>query len=58
MPKVAFQIRLDETTHKKLKFIADSELRSLNSQLEYFVLQGIKNYESIHGSVDVLQLEE
>lgn len=55
MPKVSLQIRLEETTHKKLKNIADSELRSLNAQLEYFILQGIKNYESNHGSVDVLR---
>lgn len=53
MSKVALQIRLEETTHQKLKIIADSELRSLNAQLEYFILQGIKNYEANHGSVDV-----
>ena len=53
MSKVALQIRLEEGTHKKLKAIADSELRSLNAQLEYFILQGIKAYETNHGSVDV-----
>lgn len=53
MPKVAMQIRLDETTHQKLKLIADKELRSLNAQLEYFLMQGIKEYESNHGSLDV-----
>lgn len=53
MPKVAMQIQLDETTHQKLKLIADKELRSLNAQLEYFLLQGIKEYESNHGSLDV-----
>lgn len=53
MPKVALQIRLEESTHQKLKVIADNELRSLNAQLEYFILQGIKEYETNHGSVDV-----
>lgn len=53
MPKVALQIRLEENTHQKLKVIADNELRSLNAQLEYFILQGIKEYETNHGSVDV-----
>lgn len=53
MSKVALQIRLEEGTHQKLKVIADSELRSLNAQLEYFILQGIKSYEANHGSVDV-----
>ena len=52
MPKVALQVRLEESTHKKLKVISDNELRSLNSQLEYFILQGIKTYEDSHGSVD------
>lgn len=46
MAKVSLQVRLDENTHEKLKLIADKELRSLNAQLEYFVLQGIKNYEA------------
>lgn len=53
MSKVALQIRLEESTHQKLKVIADSELRSLNAQLEYFILQGIKEYEANHDSVDV-----
>lgn len=48
MSKIALQIRLDATTHQKLKAIAESELRSLNAQLEYFVLQGIKEYEKTH----------
>lgn len=55
MSKIALQVRLEEATHQKLKIIADNELRSLNSQLEYFVLQGIKSYETEHGSIDVSQ---
>lgn len=55
MSKVALQIRLDETTHQKLRLIADEELRSLNSQLEYFVLKGIKEYEAQNGSLNAQQ---
>lgn len=57
MGKVALQIRLDETTHQKLKVIAEDELRSLNAQLEYFVIQGIKEYEMTYGMVDVQRSE-
>lgn len=57
MGKVALQIRLDEATHQKLKVIAEGELRSLNAQLEYFVIQGIKEYEMTYGMVDVQRSE-
>ena len=57
MSKIALQTRLDENTHQKLKFIADKELRSLNAQLEYFILQGIKEYEANHGLIDVQESE-
>lgn len=53
MGKIALQIRLDDTTHKKLKKISEVELRSLNSQLEYFVIQAIKDYELNHGEISV-----
>jgi len=43
--KIATQIRLDETVHSKLKHISDKELRSLNAQMEYFILKGIEAYE-------------
>lgn len=49
--RIAFQVRLEESTHKKLKYIADKELRNLNSQLEYYVLKGIENYEKEHGPI-------
>lgn len=53
MAKIAFQTRLDEITHKKLSIIAEQELRSLNAQMEYFIIQSIKEYESTHGAIDV-----
>ena len=57
MSKIALQIRLEETTHQKLKLIADEELRSLNAQLEYFVLKGIKEYEANNGSLNPKEME-
>ena len=43
--KVISQIRLNETVYDKLKYIANRELRSMNNQFEYFVVQGIERYE-------------
>lgn len=44
----AFQLRLDKEAHRKVKAIADKELRSLNAQIEYFVYRGIAEYEDEH----------
>lgn len=49
--KIALQLRLDETTHKKVKSISEKELRSLNSQLEYFILKGVATYEKENGPI-------
>ena len=35
MAKIAFQLRLDEDTHRRIKAIAEKEMRSLNAQIEY-----------------------
>lgn len=53
MPKIATQIRLDEAIHKKAKYISEKELRSLNSQMEYFILKGIEEFEEKYGVIDV-----
>lgn len=55
--KIATQIRLDETVYKKCKYICAKELRSLNSQMEYFILKGVELYEEEHGTV-ILPNEE
>ena len=49
--KSAFQLRLDEDAHRKVKAIADKEFRSLNAQIEYFIYCGIADYESKHGAI-------
>lgn len=51
--KIALQVRLDETLHAKAKVIANTEIRSLNSQIEYFIVMGIKKYEEEHGSIPI-----
>lgn len=57
MPKVATQIRLDETMHKKVKYISEKKLRSLNSQMEYFILKGIEEYEEEYGTIQISDSE-
>ena len=49
--EVSVQFRMRESTHQKLKEVANSELRSLNSQIEYFVLKGIREFEKRNGKV-------
>jgi len=49
--EVSIQFRMKESTHAKLKSIAASQLRSLNSQIVFFALEGIKEYEREHGEI-------
>lgn len=58
MAKIATQIRLDESTHTKLKYIAEKELRSLNAEMEYLILKGIESYEAQYGIIDAQGLKE
>ncbi len=50
MAKISLQLRLDENLHKELKLIADKELRSLNSQIEYFILKGVEEFKKSQSS--------
>ena len=45
MARVASQIRLEEELYAKLKAIADRELRSVNAQMEYFLIRSVEQYE-------------
>ena len=49
----ATQIRLSDETYEKLKIIAGKELRSLNSQMEYFLIRGIERYEEENEKINV-----
>ena len=49
--KVITQLRIDDTIYRKAKFIAETELRSINNQIEYFTLLGVREYEKEHGSI-------
>lgn len=49
--KVALNFRIDEDLHTKIKFIAEEEDRSLNSQIEYAVRQYIYIFERKNGNI-------
>lgn len=49
--KVATQMRYDEVLYSKTKIIAENELRTINSQIEYFMKLGIEAYEKEHGTI-------
>ena len=51
--KIAFTFRIDSTIYEKAKTIAKKELRSANSQLEYFILKGVEQYERENGIVEI-----
>ena len=51
--KVALQVRLDEKDHAKLRIVAEEDVRSLTSQIEYFVIKGIQKYEQENGLIEL-----
>jgi len=44
--KVPLTLRLDCKTHEALKLISQQEMRSLNTQIEYFLRDSVKDYTS------------
>lgn len=43
--KASTQIRIDEELFLHIKEIAEREFRSMNSQIEYFLMKGVERYE-------------
>ncbi len=51
--KVSTQMRYDEILYEKTKIIAEDEMRTINSQIEYFMKKGIEAYEKEHGTISL-----
>lgn len=51
MAKVQYTLRIEEKIFEKLKLISDKELRSINSQFEYFLIKSIAEYENENGAI-------
>lgn len=60
MPKrlrAATQIRIDEELFNSIKSISERELRTLNSQIEFFLINAVQDYKAKNGLL-VLQPPE
>lgn len=44
-------IEIDPNTHRKIKYIAEYEGRSINGQILYLVRKCIEKYEQEHGEI-------
>lgn len=44
-------LRLDETTHEKLKLLSDFEGRSINREVIYLIRQAIREHEAKYGEL-------
>lgn len=56
--RISTQCRFNATLYAKLKVIAEREHRFSNSQLEYFLEKGIKDYEREHGPIEIPENDE
>jgi len=53
LTKISTNFRIDEIAYQKTKIIAKNEKRSINSQLEYFIIKCVKEYENVYGEIVV-----
>lgn len=51
--KRQFTMRMQHANFEKMKFIAESEKRSLASQIEILIENAISEYEDKHGPIDI-----
>lgn len=51
--KIATTIRIDITTWEKFKIIAQNNMRSTNSELEFLIHSIVKNYENEKGIISI-----
>ncbi len=45
-------LRIDATTHKKLKVLSDYDGRSINGEVLYLIRQAIRDYEKENGKIE------
>lgn len=51
--KRQFTLRMQEENFDKIKYIADVKKRSIAKQIEFLVERCIKEYEDVHGKIDL-----
>ena len=53
MPIKNFTTRIEEETLEKLKFVAEYEGRTANSQINILIRDCIKDFEKEHGKIEL-----
>ncbi len=46
-------LRVSPEVHNKLRYLATYEGRTINGQVQYLILQCIRNFEKEHGPIDL-----
>lgn len=46
-------LRIDDELHFKLKYIANSESRSINREIIYLIRKYISEYEKANGTIEI-----
>ncbi len=51
--RVSFSLRIDPKLHQKIKYIAEYEGRTQNSEIVQLIKKRVNDYEKQHGVIDV-----
>ena len=52
-----YTLRVDRLLFQKFRYVAESEGRSANKEIEQFIKKHVAEFESIHGKIDVAAKE-
>jgi len=53
-----YTLRVDRVLFKKFRYIAESEGRSANKEIEQFIKKCVAEYEREHGKIDTTSKED
>lgn len=53
-----YTLRVDRLLFKKFRYVAESEGRSANKEIEQFLKKHVAEYESKHGKIEVDSKDE
>ncbi|WP_444641333.1 TraY domain-containing protein [Caproiciproducens sp. R1] len=48
-----YTLRVDRAFFRKFRYIAESEGRSANKEIEQYIKKRVSEFESIHGKIEV-----
>ncbi len=53
-----YTLRVDRLLFKKFRYVAESEGRSANKEIEQFLKRHVAEYESKHGKIEISSKED